>query len=247
MRWGLVSVNVATLIDAPRTTSREIQPLTPDEAKALLVASREHSLEAFITVALACGLRLGEALGLQWPDIDLDAATLQVRRAVQRFGGDPAARRPLLAERRRLRAALKALPRDHSRRRHESDTATCETADARARLTSELEAVRAAFARVKTKVQFTELKSSRSRRTIALPAVAITALRTHRIRQLEARLAAGGRWKDDGLVFTSSVGTPMEPRNVTRQFKALLRAAKLPNIRLHDLRHSCATLCSPKG
>lgn len=48
-------------------------------------------------------------------------------------------------------------------------------------------------------------------------------------------------------MFTSSIGTPFEPRNVTRQFKALLTAANLPNIRLHDLRHSCATLLLAQG
>jgi integrase len=76
--------------------------------------TREHPLEAFVTVALGCGLRLSEALGLQWTDVDLDAGTLQVQRAVQRFGGDAAARRPLLAERKRLRAALKALHVDRT-------------------------------------------------------------------------------------------------------------------------------------
>lgn len=154
---------------------------------------------------------------------------------MQRFGGDVAARRLLLAERKRLRAALKATPR------------TQEAVETRARLTHELQAVRAAFAKVKTSIQITELKSDRSRRMIALPAVAIVALRSHRVRQLEARLATGGHWQDRGFVFTSSVGTPLEPRNVTRQFKALLTAAKLPDMRLHDLRHSCATLLLAQG
>ena len=48
-------------------------------------------------------------------------------------------------------------------------------------------------------------------------------------------------------MFASAVGTPLEPRNVTRQFKGLLTAAALPNIRLHDLRHSCATLLLAQG
>jgi integrase len=235
IRWGLVTVNAATLIDAPRTTSREIRPLTPDEARALLATTRGQLLAAFLTVALGCGLRLGEALGIQWTDVDLDAGTLQLRRAVQRFGGDAAARRRLRAERSRLKAALKALPRTRA------------TVDTRARLTQELQTVRAAMVNVKTSVQITELKSARSRRTIALPAVAVEALRSHRVRQLEARLAAGGRWQDRGFVFTSLVGTPLDPRNVTRKFKALLAAAKLPNIRLHDLRHSCATLLLAQG
>ena len=235
IRWRLITINAAMLIDPPRTTSREIRPLNPDEARALLDACREHPLDAFVTVALGCGLRLGEALGLQWVDVDLDAGTLKVRRAVQRFGGDAAARRPLVAERKRLRAALKATPR------------TPADANTRAGLAEELQTVRTAFAAVKTSVQITELKSAGSRRTIALPAVAITALRSHRTRQLQARLAAGGLWQDRGFVFTSSVGTPLEPRNVTRQFKALLIVANLPDMRLHDLRHSCATLLLAQG
>jgi integrase len=139
------------------------------------------------------------------------------------------------AERKRLREALKLTPR------------TPEAAETRARLTRELQEIRAAFAKVKTSVQVTELKSGRSRRTIALPAVAITALRSHRTRQLEARLAAGRHWQDRGFVLTSAIGTPLEPRNVTRQFKALLTTAELPDMRLHDLRHSCATLLLAQG
>ena len=235
IRWRLITMNVATLIDAPRTTTREIRSLNPDEARSLLDACRNHPLDAFVTVALGCGLRLGEALGLQWSDVDLDGGTLQVRRAVQRFGGDASARRPLLAERKRLRAALRATPR------------TPRAAETRTRLRHELHEIRAAFSKVKTSVQVTELKSDCSRRTIALPAVVITALRSHRTRQLEARLAAGSRWENGDFVLTSSIGTPLEPRNVTRQFKNLLTAAKLPDMRLHDLRHSCATLLLAQG
>jgi hypothetical protein len=117
------------------------------------------------------------------------------------------ARRPLLAARKRLRAALKATPR------------TPETEETRAGLLQELQAVRKAFAVVKTSIHITELKSARSRRTIALPAVAITAIGAHRLRQLEARLAAGGRWQDRGWVFANAIGTPLEPRNITRHSK----------------------------
>ena len=111
----------------------------------------------------------------------------------------------------------------------------------------ELQALRAALSEVKTSVQVTELKSDRSRRTIALSAVAVAALRSHRVRQLQARLVAGKHWQDRGFVFASTVGTPLEPRNVTRQFKALLKTASLPDMRLHDLRHSCATLMLVQG
>lgn len=49
IRWRLITMNAATLIDAPRTTSREIRPLNPDEARALLDTCREHPLNAFVT------------------------------------------------------------------------------------------------------------------------------------------------------------------------------------------------------
>nr|MBA2304181.1 tyrosine-type recombinase/integrase [Acidobacteriota bacterium] len=77
--------------------------------------------------------------------------------------------------------------------------------------------------------------------------VVVTALKAHRTRQLEDRLAAGGTWTDSGFVFTSPIGTAMEPRNVTRQFRALLVAAELPVIRFHDLRHTAATLLLAQG
>ena len=238
IRWRLISVNAATLIDAPRVARKEIRPLTPDQARALLIAAKGHPLEAFFAVALSCGLRLGEGLGLQWADVDLETSTLEVHRAVQRAGGDVTARRPLLAERKRIHAALRQLRKEFK---------TPEIAQTRGRLVEDLQRVRLALKPFKTTVQVTEPKSVRSRRTIALPTVAVTALRAHRVRQLEARLAAGGRWRDHGFVFASSIGTSLDPRNITREFKALLVAADLPNIRLHDLRHSCATLLLAQG
>lgn len=68
-------------------------------------------------------------------------------------------------------------------------------------------------------------------------------LRAHKARQNEERLRAGELYEDWGLVFATDTGTPLEPSNIDRRsFKPLLRAAGLPDIRFHDLRHTCATL-----
>ena len=59
--------------------------------------------------------------------------------------------------------------------------------------------------------------------------------------------AAGDRWTDSGLVFTTWKGTPLEPRNINRTFDALVKRAGVKRIRFHDLRHSCATLLFAQG
>jgi integrase len=88
VRWRIVTHNAAALVDAPRTVAREIRPLSPEEAKRLLATAGNHPLEGSIAIALGCGLRLGEALGLQWADVDLELGTLRVRQQLQRSGGD---------------------------------------------------------------------------------------------------------------------------------------------------------------
>jgi integrase len=88
MRRGLLGRNVASLTDPPRVPQREVRPLSRADARVLLEAARGDRLEALFTVALAVGLRQGEALGLRWPDVDLDAGTLTIQRSLQRVGGE---------------------------------------------------------------------------------------------------------------------------------------------------------------
>ncbi len=87
MRHGLVGRNVASLAEPPHIPEREVQALTPTAARALLDAVRGDRLEGLFTVALACGLRQSEALGLRWRDVELDAGTLSVQRTLQRIDG----------------------------------------------------------------------------------------------------------------------------------------------------------------
>jgi integrase len=96
---------------------------------------------------------------------------------------------------------------------------------------------------------FTEPKTSRSRRTIPLPASMLVALTEHKRRQSEERLKLGSEWQDNGLVFTTFLGTPLNISNLTaKHFKPALQRAGLPKtIRLYDLRHTCATLLLREG
>ncbi len=130
-------------------------------------------------LAVHCGLRQGKLLGLHWEDIDLEAATPQVRHIL---------------------TSAKSGPR------------------------------------------FAAPKTSKSRRTVKLNRQAVNALRRHHNRQFEESVRLAGEWQDYGLVFATTTGTPINPRNLTgRSFKPLIKKAGLPDMRFHDLRHTCAT------
>jgi integrase len=184
LKLGLVQRNVVQLVDRPNVARHEIRPLTVEQSRSLLASAADHRLGALFSVALALGLRKGEALGLRWQEVDLDGGTLVISGALQRIGG----------------ALVRA-----------------------------------------------ETKNNSSRRMLHVPAAALRALREHRVRQMEERLAAGEKWQDSGLVFTTTLGTPLDPRNVLRHFARVLKAAGIPHVRFHDLRHSCATLLLAQG
>jgi integrase len=107
--------------------------------------------------------------------------------------------------------------------------------------------VAAQLQRIEGKLVLVTPKSAKSIRSISLPAVAVSALYSHRNRQAEEREWSGSDWQDTGFVFTTSRGTPMDPRNVIRKFQAALKMAELPKLRFHDLRHSTATLLLAQG
>jgi hypothetical protein len=93
---------------------------------------------------------------------------------------------------------------------------------------------------------FNAPKTAKGRRKIRLTPVAVEALKRHKIAQNQERLRQGSSWQDYGLVFCSSVGTPMNPDNfVKRSYKPLLKRAGLPQLCFHDLRHTFASLMQP--
>ncbi|WP_163512423.1 tyrosine-type recombinase/integrase [Fodinicola acaciae] len=201
MRRGHVTRNVATLAKAPRPGDVEVEPYSVDEVKRLLEAAGRDRNSARWAVALALGLRQGEALGLKWSDVDLETGTLVVRRARQRprwkhgcvtpcgkkFGGYCPDRRPLRTE----------------------------TADT---------------------------KSRAGRRSMGLPDALIALLRTHRAEQEAERAKAGQLWTEGGWLFATPTGGPLNPRTDWSDWKRLVARAGLRDARLHDARHTAATV-----
>jgi integrase len=84
VRWRLVGVNVARAATAPKNTAEEVKPLTRKEVSRLLDAARDDRFEALYVLAVTCGLRREELLGLRYEDIVLKRGTLQVRRSLSK-------------------------------------------------------------------------------------------------------------------------------------------------------------------
>lgn len=107
--------------------------------------------------------------------------------------------------------------------------------------------VRRALQRVNGTLTMVEPKTSRSRRTLTLPPLAMDQLEAERERQQSIASSEGPTWNPLGLVFVTSRGTPLDGGNVTHTFQRVLHEAGLPRIRFHDLRHTCASLLLAQG
>jgi integrase len=108
--------------------------------------------------------------------------------------------------------------------------------------------VRRTLTRRGGKVAFGEPKTKKSRRSIRLTPQAVDALRAHLERQLRDMEILGDHYQDQGLIFTTDTGAPINPSNLRqRSFTPLLKRAGLPHMRFHDLRHTCATLLLSRG
>jgi integrase len=165
--WLLIPSNPAEFATPPRSSIREMTPLSKEQVAVFLEAARGNKLEALYVLAITTGMRQGELLGLQWKDIDFDPGMVRVRRTV--YNG-----------------------------------------------------------------QVQAPKTKKSKRSITLTKEALTALMHHE---------SASDW-----VFSTRTGNTITCQNLNhRSFKPLLRKSGLPDIRFHDLRHTCATLLLTKG
>jgi len=177
-RWaeeqGIVASNPATKVDPPRIARQAIHPLTPEDVRHLIEATPDATRRALYALQAGCGLRLGEALGLRWQDVDDRRLT--------------------------VRYSLRPIPGQTRGER----------------------------------LQLVEPKTRASRRTLWMPDFVIDCL--------------GALPRISDFVLSTPVGTPLDPRNSHRLFKADLERASLPvTVRLHDLRHTAATIMLSAG
>jgi len=157
--------------------------LTAAQTATLLSAAESDPLHALWVLLLFTGVRIGEALALQWSDIDGERLT--IRRTLVRNS-------------------------DYS-------------------------------------LGFNEPKTAKSRRTVTLPGIGVSALQQHRTKQLRDILATGSNYQRQDLIFPNSMGAPLFHERVRRRWRKLLHKAGLPQIRLYDTRHTHASLLLAAG
>ncbi|RHW25818.1 site-specific integrase [Nocardioides immobilis] len=102
--------------------------------------------------------------------------------------------------------------------------------------------VRRGLHRVSGQLVTMETKTARSRRTVPLPAFVVSILREHLARQEDECVAIGAGWHGSGHVFTTSIGTPLDPDNTTKFVKRALKTAGVRDVRMHDFRHGCVSV-----
>ena len=100
--------------------------------------------------------------------------------------------------------------------------------------------VRKTLGRVGTQLVFSEPKTDRSRRTVPLSPAVVAMLRKHRTEQKAERLRAGNQWQESGLVFTTELGRPVDPRNFLRVVEDAAKTAGVEGVGVHTLRHLAA-------
>lgn len=175
LKWNLVVRNVSTLTDPPSPKRKSPVTWDAEQAKCFLEAVKYHRWYPIYLLAIYCGLREGEILGLHHEDIDLLHKTIYVRHAVQSLKGSG--------------------------------------------------------------LVITEPKTQSAKRAVTIPGNAVSVL-------VEYLYNKKG---NQGLIFTTSTGRPISPRNLVRHFKAEIEKAGLPEIRFHDLRHTHASLLLQAG
>ncbi|MCM2420203.1 tyrosine-type recombinase/integrase [Streptomyces sp. RKAG293] len=201
VKRGHISINPAEIAKAPRLEEEEIELYTAEEVQRLLLEAAKAPNSARWVLALALGLRQGEALGLRWTDVDLEAGYIRTRKN-------------------RLRPKYA----------HGCEKGECGN--------------KPGYCKQRTQVrrETKPTKSRAGRRTIGLPDELVKLLRKHKEAQARERELAGEGWADKDYVFTKADGEPLIPNTDYHHWKRLLKDAGVRDGRLHDARHTAATV-----
>jgi len=192
--------NPALLAKAPKLTDEEPEPYSIEEIQRLLKTATDRRNGVRWVVALALGLRQGEALGLKWENVDLQQGIIRIR---------------------------------HNRLRPKYEHGCGGSCRRKAGYCPD---------KRQTRADTGPTKSRAGRRVIGLPDPVIVLLKVHQEQQAAERDTARQIWREGGWVFAKPDGTPLNPNTDYHEWKTLIKDAGLRETRLHDARHTAATV-----
>lgn len=180
VKWGIIPRNVAELTNSPKVPKLEPTTLSEEQVAILRDGSRGDYYHPLWCLMVTTGLRLGEATGLRWRDVDLKRGRISVGRTLYRIKGEG--------------------------------------------------------------MQAAETKTAGARREVKLAPWVVELLKERKALLAELRLQWGERWNRGDFVFVTSRGTPVDPSNIHKVWDRTLARLGLPEVNLHDLRHTAASV-----
>jgi integrase len=245
VKRGNVARNPCALVEPPRLGQPGKAAFNQQQARAVIEAAKGRRNSARWSIGLACGLRQGEALGLRWPYVDLDAGELHVWFQLQRLPwhhgcSDTTA----CTEGKHRRPCPRRCPkaRRKSGRRH-----VCITADSPRLCPPKCTGHASSCPQRKGGgLVFRQIKERR-RKTVPLSPELATVLKAHREAQELEREAAANLWEDHDVVFARENGRPVDPKADWQEWADILADAGVPHSGTHTMRHSAATIALDEG
>lgn len=187
VRWNLIGRNPADAADPPRAVGcagARVNAWSVTELKKFLASERESRFYPLWLLLLTTGMRRGEAMGLRWQDVDLEASTIAIRQTRVQLNYEAVVSTP---------------------------------------------------------------KTQKGRRLVALDPVTTAVLKDLWERRKKEFSGLGKDLQTSDIVFTDKPGVPLHPWRASQQFRMATKRAGVPEIRLHDLRHTHASLALAAG
>jgi integrase len=230
VKRGYIARNPVALAKPPRVEELEVVPFEAEEIERILTVALSKRNGVRFIMALALGLRQGEALGLKWSRLHEPTKTLEIMRGLQRRTWHHGCANPHACGAR----YHKTKPCPENCKRHERSCPPPCPPDCTSHARWCPERRGGGLVEV-------EVKSMAGRRGIVLPDQLFALITEHRREQDRERQQAGTEWYEGGWMFTQPTGKPLDPRRDQYAWKALLEEAGVREARLHDARHTAAT------
>jgi integrase len=226
----VITKNPFEIVKAPRIDEEEVDPYEIEEVQDILEAALRRRNGARFVLALAIGTRKGESIGFRWAWLNKKTKVLRVRKQRQRQTYRHGCADPVACV--SIRHKVKPCP------------STCKRHKGKCPPPCQPDCTKHAMycpQRIGGMVDV-DVKSRAGRRGVRLPDELFDLLMQHEEAQAAERELAGDLWHESDFMFTQPNGKPIDPRSDHNEWKALLADAGVRDARLHDARHTAATV-----